>query len=114
MYASIRRSNGKPGTVPEVIRKVKEGFVPITSSVPGFVAYYLVDIGNDSVMIVTIFQDKAGAEESGKRAADWVREKLAPLMAGPLEIMVGEVAVHQAASSSLKQAPGVRCSIRIR
>jgi hypothetical protein len=73
MYSSIRRANGKPGTVPEVIRKVKEGFVPIASSVPGFVAYYLVDIGNDSVMTVSIFQDKAGAEESGKRAADWVK-----------------------------------------
>ncbi len=97
MYASIRRANSKPGKVPETIQKVKEGFIPIVSGVPGFVAYYLVDIGNDTVMTVSIFKDKAGAEESGKRATDWVKENLAPLMAGPLEIMVGEVAAHKTA-----------------
>jgi hypothetical protein len=97
MYASIRRAHSKPGSTSEIIRKVKEGFIPIVSSVPGFVAYYLVNIGEDTMMTVSIFQDKAGAEESGNRAADWVKADLAPLMAGPLEIMVGEVAVHKTA-----------------
>jgi antibiotic biosynthesis monooxygenase len=97
MYASIRRAKGKPGATAEITQKVRDGFVPITSQVPGFVAYYLVDLGDDSVMTVSIFKDKAGAEESGRRAADWVKENLAPLMAAPLEILVGEVAVHKAA-----------------
>jgi len=97
MYASLRRADTKPGASPELIRKVSEGFVPLTSKMPGFIAYYLVDLGNDKVMTVSIFKDKAGAEESGRQAAVWVKENLAPLMAGPLEILVGEVAVHKAA-----------------
>ena len=97
MYASIRRATGKAGTTAEIAQKVRDGFIPITSAVPGFKAYYLVDIGNDVVMTVSIFEHKAGAEESGRRAADWVKENLAPLMASPLEVMVGEVTVHKTA-----------------
>jgi hypothetical protein len=54
-----------------------------------------VDIGTDKAVTVSIFNDKAGAEESGRRAQAWVSENLAPLMAGPLEVMVGEVAIHK-------------------
>ena len=95
MYASVRIAKAKPGMMAETIKKVNEGFVPIISQVPGFVTYYLVDIGNDQAVTVSVFNDKAGAEESGRRAQAWVTENLAPLMAGPLEVMVGEVAVHK-------------------
>ena len=96
MYASIRRAKGKPGSIAEAIQKTEQGFLPILSQVPGFVAYYLVDLGDDTVATVSIFQDKAGAEESSRRAQDWVKGSLAPLMAGPLEIIgVGEVVVQK-------------------
>ena len=91
MYASIRRGKGNPGAVPKIAEQVKNGFVPIVSQVPGFVAYYVIDLGDDVLATVSVFQDKAGAEESGRRAAEWVKQNIAPLMAGPLEIMVGEV-----------------------
>lgn len=95
MYASVRIAKAKPGMLAETIRKVNEGFVPLISQVPGFVTYYLVDIGEDRAVTVSVFKDKAGAEESGRRAQDWVAQNLAPLMAGPLEVMVGEVAVFK-------------------
>ena len=95
MYASVRIATAKPGRMAETIKKVNEGFVPIISQSPGFVTYYLVDIGNDKAVTVSIFNDQAGAEESGRRAQAWVSENLAPLMAGPLEVMVGEVAIHK-------------------
>jgi hypothetical protein len=44
MYATIRRYEG--ATDPsETGRRVNEGFVPIISQIPGFVALYLVDAG---------------------------------------------------------------------
>lgn len=95
MYASVRLAKAKPGKMAETIQKVNDGFVPIISQVPGFVTYYLVDIGNDQAVTVSVFKDKAGADESGRRAQEWVKENLAPLMAGPLEVMVGEVAVYK-------------------
>jgi hypothetical protein len=97
MYASIRRGKANPGATAEIARRVTEEFIPVISQVPGFVAYYAVDLGEDNLATVSIFTDKAGAEESGRRAADWVKQNLGPLMAGPLEIMVGEVVVHKAA-----------------
>jgi hypothetical protein len=51
----------------------------------------------DVVASVSVFHDLAGAEESNRMAADWVRQEIASLMAGPPEITAGEVKAHQAA-----------------
>jgi len=97
MYASIRRGQANPGAAVEVAQRIKENFVPIISQVPGLVAYYVVNLGDDMLATISIFEDQAGAEDSARRAADWVKRDLAPLMASPLEIMVGEVVVHKIA-----------------
>jgi hypothetical protein len=76
---------------------VEQGFVPIISKAPGFVAYYVVDAGNDVVASVSVFQDQAGAEESNRMAADWVKENIASLVSGAPEITAGAVTVHKTA-----------------
>jgi heme-degrading monooxygenase HmoA len=97
MFASIRRYKLKPGAMPEIARQVNAGFVPIVSKAPGFVAYYLVDGGGDFGATVSVFQDRAGAEESNRMAAGWVKEHIASLVAGPPEITAGEVLAHKTA-----------------
>ena len=95
MYATIRRYEG--ATDPrETGRRVNEGFVPIISQIPGFVALYLVDAGGGVMISTSVFQDQSGAEESNKRAADYVREKLASLLPKPPQITAGEVVAHKA------------------
>ena len=90
MYATIRRYEG--ATDPsETGRRVNEGFVPIISQIPGFVALYLVDAGGGVMISTSVFQDQSGAEESNKRAADYVRENLASLLPKPPQITAGEV-----------------------
>jgi len=39
----------------------------------------------------SVFQDRAGAEESISRAADFVRDNLASLLPNPPQVMAGEV-----------------------
>jgi len=97
MYASIRRYDVKPGAMAEITRQVNEGFVSIISKAPGFLAYYLVDAGNDTGATVSVFQNQAGAEESNRMAAAWVRQHIASLVAGPPEITAGEVVAHKTA-----------------
>ena len=97
MYASIRRYKTSPGAGAELAQRVNQGFVPIISKAPGFVAYYLVDAGNDVVASVSVFQDQAGAEESNRMAANWVKENIASLVSGPPEITAGAVTVHKTA-----------------
>jgi hypothetical protein len=73
---------------------VKQGFVPIISHAPGFIAYYVVDTGHDVVASISIFQDQAGAEESNRMAADWVMANIDTLVSGPPEITADMMTVH--------------------
>jgi len=95
MYASIRRYKVRPGAATEIAQRVSQGFVPIISKAPGFAAYYIVDAGNDVIASVSVFQDQAGAEESNRMAADWVKQNIASLFSGPPEITAGAVTVHK-------------------
>ena len=95
MYATVRRYEGvtDPG---EAGRRVNEGFVPLVSQIPGFVAYYWVDAGGGVMISTSVFQDQSRAEESNRRAADWVRQNLATLLPNPPQITAGEVVAYKA------------------
>ena len=95
MYATVRRYEGVPDPR-EAGRVVDEGFLPIISEVPGFVAYYWVDAGGGVMVSTSVFEDPSGAEESNRRAADYVEQNMAPLLPNPPQITAGEVVAHKA------------------
>jgi hypothetical protein len=96
MYAAIRRYKIAPGSVGKLTQEIREGFVPIVSKVPGFKEYFWVNAGDDVMFSVTVFENRAGADESVRKAADYIREHgLASLLPNPAEITTGEVVVHQ-------------------
>lgn len=90
MYAVVRRYEGVTDPA-EAGRRVDEGFVPLLRQVPGFVAYYWVDSGEGVMVSTSVFEDQAGAEESIKSAADFVRDNLASLLPNPPQVMAGRV-----------------------
>ncbi|MFE0187765.1 hypothetical protein [Streptomyces sp. NPDC059008] len=90
MYAAVRRYEGVTDPA-EAARRVSEGFVPLMRQVPGFVAYYWIDAGNGVMVSTSVFRDRAGAEDSVSRAADFVRDHLATLLPNPPQITTGEV-----------------------
>jgi hypothetical protein len=90
MYAAVRRYEGVTDPA-EAGRRVKEGFTQLLREVPGFVAYYWVDAGDGVMVSTSVFQDQAGAEESVKRAADYVRSNMASLLPNPPQVTAGEV-----------------------
>ena len=63
MFAAIRRYHTGPDSIDEVARKVNEGFVPLISDMPGFVAYIALDAGQGEYGTVSLFEDRASAEE---------------------------------------------------
>lgn len=91
MFISIRSYKVNPADVPEISRRAQDGFVPIIEGSPGFVAYYGVDHGDGNVATVSIFENQAGAEESNRRAASWVKENLAQFIDSPPEITTGDI-----------------------
>ncbi len=99
MHAAIRQYQVDPGSVDEITRGVNEGLLPTIKEVYGFQAYYVVDAGGGRMASVSVFEDRAGAEESTRMAADWIRQNMASLVPDPPEVLEGEVVVHDAASA---------------
>jgi hypothetical protein len=98
MHTTIRRYDGvKSDKIEEIVRRVKEGFVPIISSSGGFVRYQFLDAGNGSIATISVFKTELAARESNKMAAKWVEENLAPLLENPPQITVGEARVDTVA-----------------
>lgn len=90
MYAVVRRYEGVTDPA-EAGRRVDEGFVPLLRQVPGFVAYYWIDAGDGVMVSTSVYEDRAGAEESISRAAAFVRESLASLLPNPPQVTAGQV-----------------------
>ena len=97
MYAAVRRFEGVTDSQ-KVMQVAREGFVPIISEMPGFVAYYLVDAGDGVTVSTSIFEHKDAEEQSTFRAGEFVQEHLAPLMPNPPQITAGEVIAYKVSS----------------
>jgi len=95
MYATVRRYEGVSNTS-EVARIVNEGFLPIISEMPGFVAYYWVDAGDGVVVSTSVFEHKDAEEQSTYRAGEFVAENLARFYPNPPQVTAGEVEASKA------------------
>lgn len=96
MYATVRRYESVADPA-EAARLVREHFVPIVSQLPGFIAYYWADAGAGVMVSTSLFADRGSAEESSRRAADWIRENSPDLLPVAPQITAGEVVAHAAA-----------------
>jgi hypothetical protein len=90
MYIAVRRYEGVTDTR-KVAQLAREGFLPIISEMPGFVAYYLVDAGDGVTVSTSVFEHKEAEEQSTFRAGEFVAEHLAPLMPNAPQVTAGEV-----------------------
>ena len=96
MFAAIRRYHTDPDSLDEVVRQVNEGFVPLISDMPGFVAYFVLNAGQGEIGSVSVFEDQQSAEESNSRAQEWVRQNLGELLPSPPDFAAGEVVAYKA------------------
>jgi hypothetical protein len=92
MYAVIRRYTGASALIAELERK-RQDVEEMISGVEGFKAYYAVRSG-DSLTTITVCESQAGAEESTRRSAAWVKENLPAVSMGPPQVVGGDVIVH--------------------
>jgi hypothetical protein len=73
MYATLREYEGIES--PEDLQRLlKDGLLAEMEALPGFVAYYFVDVGDagDRMISLTIFESSEAAEQSNRLAAEWV------------------------------------------
>ena len=103
MYATIRRYTPKAGTVDkktldDLKHRIEDGFVPIAQDIRGFHCYYAVNVGNKELVTISIFEDKTGATESTRRAADFVKKDPMKDQLGSPEVFEGELLVSKEAA----------------
>lgn len=89
MYTVVRHYSAA-GELADLLAKRSGEVNEIIGTVPGFVAYYATRDG-ERLMTITVCNDKAGAEESNRRAAAWVKENLPNTPIGAPTIGQGEV-----------------------
>lgn len=93
MHMSIRQYPVAWGRLDETVRRATDGFLPIVRTLPGFVAYQVMDPGDSTLITVTVFDTEDGADECTRRATAWAAEFLGDVILGPPRIMAGPVVV---------------------
>ena len=101
MYAIIRRYTPKgtwnKQTIEEFKARMESGFLPQVQEIRGFHSYYTVDVGGKQVVSIGIFEDKTGATESTRRAAEFVKKDPIKDQVTSPEVIEGELLVSREA-----------------
>ena len=91
MYVTVRRYKNAAGLMDAMRARANE-VEDVISSIPGFVSYFATRDG-DSMTSISVFDDKAGCDESTRQAAQWVRDNVQPMPGAP-EVSGGEVLLN--------------------
>src|SRR5205807_6687383 len=76
MYMAIRSYSGHGASeLFDALAERQEDVKALISTVPGFASYEAFR-NNGGGQTVTVCQDKAGTDESSRRAAEWVKENI--------------------------------------
>ena len=106
MYATIRRYTAKTSTTNETIKdlknRIEEKFAPIVQEIRGFHTYGLVNVGNKELISISIFDDRNGASEATRRAAEFVQKDPLKDQLGKPEVLEGEVLLLKEAGVSVR------------
>jgi len=94
MFAVIRHYHFDPKNGAEIDRKVHAEFVPLIKKAKGFKRYYWLDTGKGEGASLSVFEDRAGADESVRLAAGYVQEHLSKLLTEKPEVIEGQVKAH--------------------
>ncbi len=93
MYVVVRTYSGQGASeLFDLLGQREEDVKELISGVPGFVNYAAVRSG-DGGMTVTVCEDKAGTDESSRRAAEWVKENVSGT-ADPPAIVEGDAVLQ--------------------
>ena len=93
MYVVVRSYSGQGASeLFDLLGQREEKIKALIGGVPGFVSYAAFRSG-DGGMTVTVCQDKAGTDESSRRAADWVKENVSTSVSPP-SITEGNTVLH--------------------
>ena len=75
-HMRIARYEITDGSFQDVADTAKSGLLPKFRELPGFVRYGVADVGNKSLMSVSLWETREQAEAASPVAATWVKENI--------------------------------------
>jgi hypothetical protein len=104
MFVTIRRYSPKNGAVNKASldllrRQIQNDFLPVIQKVPGFRAYYALNVANQEVMTLSFCETKEGTAESNQCASDYT-------LRNPLVYELGRPEVTEAEVLTFAESPG--------
>jgi hypothetical protein len=93
MNAVIRHYRGN-STLFDALERRTDEVEEVIRGLSGFVSYYLVRTEDGGGFTVSVFEDKAGTDESIRVAADWVRQNVPEAAGSPPEVIEGRVVLQ--------------------
>ncbi len=105
MYAALHHYRVRLGTVAEAGERAQRALVPLLRRVAAFVAYYLLDAGNDTVVSLALFDTREAAEGSTPLLSDWFRSDWPAFRQIPPDGSVGELLVVERVTREAEPAP---------
>jgi hypothetical protein len=106
MYATIRRYTSKAAvtqqTLDEFTRRIEQKYVPLIQDVRGFHSYGVLTTGAKELLSISVFEDKEGATESTRRAADFVKSDPLVEQLGKPEVLEGELVILKEAGVGVR------------
>jgi heme-degrading monooxygenase HmoA len=92
MHVTIRRYSGSPELADTLVARQSEVRDLITG-IDGFQAYYLVRGADGEATSISAYDTGTGAEESNRRASEWLRDNVPNMVVSPPEVTAGEAAL---------------------
>ena len=110
MFVTIRRYSPRNGSVNRASlqllrRQLHDEFLPLLRQIPGFVGYYVLNVGDRELITLSFCETKEGSAESNRCAAEYTFRNPLVFELGRPEVTEGEVLTFseeagQAASQS--------------
>lgn len=91
VYTVIRNYRGASDLIKELEQR-RDDVEGLIRGIPGFVSYVLAR-SDDGGFSVSVYEDRAGADESVRQAREYVQTKLSDVAVAP-EILEGDAVIH--------------------
>lgn len=101
MYAVVRHYYFDAKNSEVIDKMLRDEFVPLIKKIKGFMRYYWIDTGKGEGVSVSVFENKVGADESVRLAADFTSAAMASIrITAKPEIIEGPVLAHDLIADS--------------
>jgi hypothetical protein len=100
MYATIRRytlkdAKGGKDAIASLKQRIERNYLPKMQEVQGFHGYYVVNSNDRELTSISIFETAAGAKESTRLSAEFVRADPIKDQVSSPEVIEGELIVSR-------------------